>query len=239
MLIYLRLYPNIFFSFTPFKIYEFKELLRDVKFSKDELILDIGCGSGLQSLFLGKYCKKIIGIDISEKDITTAKLKAHYMRGRISSEFRCVKIENAKFENEYFDKIFSICVLEHISNYEEVLRESYRILKKNGQMVFSVDSLEPIKEKKFLLKHKEDYSVQKYFKVEETKTILEEIGFNRIEIYPICKSDFAKKLFMKGIHNKFKYGYLRSKFGYLLLKYKEKHCTDRDKGIFLIIKCKK
>jgi len=239
MLIYLRLYPHIFFTYTPFKIYEFIELLRNVKFSREELILDIGCGSGLQTLFLGQRCKKIIGIDISEKDITTAKLKAWYMSGRISSEFHCMKIENAEFEKEYFDKIFSICVIEHISDYVEVLRKSYRILKKNGQMIFSVDSLETIKDKKLLLKHKEDYSVQKYFKAEETKKILEEIGFNRIEIYPICKSDFAKKLFLKGIHNKFKYGYLRSKFGYFLLKYKEKHCTDRDKGIFLIIKCKK
>ncbi|MEE9361266.1 MAG: methyltransferase domain-containing protein [Cellulophaga sp.] len=239
ILIYFRLFPCIFFKFNPFKIYEFKELLKDVKFSKNELILDIGCGSGLQSFLLGMRCKKIIGIDISEKAITTAKLVSQYLSERINSEFRCVRIEKAEFEKEYFNKIFSICVLEHISNYDKVLRESYRILKKDSQLIFSVDNLGTIKDKKLLLKHKEDHSVQKYFKVEEIKTNLEEIGFNRIEVYPIFKSDFAKNFFIKSIHNRFQYGYLNSILAYFLIKYKEKYCVDRENGLFLIVKCNK
>ena len=239
ILIYFRLYPHIFFSFMPFKIYEFKELQRGIEFSRDEIILDIGCGGGLQTMLLGTRCKKVIGIDISEKAITSAKRISQYMKGRISSEFRCVKIENAEFESEYFDKIFSICVIEHIPNYVEVLKEAYRILKKDGEMIFSVDVLETIEDIKLLEKHKREHFVAKYFKKEELKTLLEEIGFNRVDIYPIFKSEFAKKLFIKGINNNFHYGHLRSIFAFFLLRYKEKHCTDKDKGIFLIVKCYK
>lgn len=238
-MIYIRLYPHIFFTFNPFKIYEFKELQRELKFSGDEVILDIGCGSGLQTMLIGKKCKKVIGIDISEEAINTAIIISHYMKRRISSEFHCVRIENAKFDNECFEKIFSFSVIEHISNYVQVLGEAYRILKRNGQMIFSVDALETIQDNKLLEKHKKEHFVEHYFKKEELRTILEEIGFKRIEIYPIFNSNFAKKLFMKGINNKFQYGLFNSILSYYLLDHKESQHTDENKGIFLIVKCTK
>lgn len=127
----------------------------------------------------------------------------------------------------------------HISSYVEVLSEAYRILKKDGQMIFSVDSLEAIEDNKLIGKHKKEHCIEKYFRKKELKTVLEEIGFNRIDIYAIFKSDFAKKLFIRGIINKFQYGYLPSILAYFLLKYKEKYCTHENKGIFLIVKCHK
>lgn len=181
-MIYVRLYPHIFFTFMPLKIYEFKELLRGIKFSRDEVILDIGCGGGLLTMLLGEKCRKVVGIDTSEKAVEIAKLQSLYMRGTVNSEFHCAKVENIGFENEYFDKIFSICVLEHIPNYIDVLRESYRILKKNGQMVFSVDALETVEDKKVIEKHKKEHAVVKYFTKEELKRMLEEQGFERITI---------------------------------------------------------
>lgn len=239
VLIYFRLYPHIFFTFNPFKIYEFAELQRGIKFSGDEIILDIGCGSGLQTMLIGKRCKKVIGIDISEKAITDAKNASQYMKGRSNSEFYCVKLENAKFENEYFDRIFSFCVIEHISNYMEVLREAHRILKKDGQMLFSVDALETIQDDKLLEKHKKQHFVEQYFKKEELKLILEEIGFKRVEIYPIFKSNFAKELFSEKINNNFHYGFLSPILTYGVLKYEENKCKDEKSGIFLIAKCYK
>lgn len=237
IMIYLRIYPNILFTFMPFKIYEFKELQKGIKFSKNEVILDIGCGSGLQTMLIGKKCKKIVGIDVSEKEINSAKLQSRYIKGTNNSEFLCMELEKAKFRNEYFDKIFSICVIEHIADYKRVLQEAYRILKKNGQMIFSVDALETIKDKKIIEKHKKEHLVEKYFRKKELKIILEEIGFKKINIYPIFKSDFAQKSFIKGINNKFRYTYLGSILTYIFLNYKENHCINKTKGIFLIIKC--
>lgn len=239
ILIYFSLYPHIFFTLNPFKIFEFKELHRALEFSGEEVILDIGCGYGLQTMLIGKRCKKVIGIDISEKSINTAKSISHYMKRRINSEFYCEKIENAKFEDECFDKIFSFSVIEHISNYADVLREAHRILKKDGEMIFSVDALEIIQDKQIFEKHKKEHFVEHYFKKEELKIILEEIAFKRIEIYPIFKSNFAQKLFIKGIDNNFQYGFLTSIFAYYLLKYKENQCADENKGIFLIVRCAK
>ncbi len=239
LLIFFRLYPHIFFTFSPFKIYEFAELQRGI-FSKDEMILDIGCGSGLQTMLIAKRCKKVIGIDISEKAITIAKSISHYMKGRINSEFRCVKLENANFEPEFFDRIFSFCVIEHISNYREVLKEAHRILKSNGQMIFSVDSLETIEDSKLIENHKKQHFVEKYFKKEELKTILEETGFKGIEVYPIFKSNFARELFIKKvIKRSSKFGFFIPILTYMILRYEEYKYKDEDKGIFLIAKCYK
>ncbi len=239
ILIHLRLYPHIFFTFNPFKIYEFEELKRGITFSKDDVILDLGCGHGLHTLLLAEKCKKAIGTDISEECIKFAKLLSHYMRGAIDTEFYCAKLQEARFEDEFFDKIYCACVLEHVPDYVEVLREAHRILKKDGQMIFSVDSLEAIEDKEAIEKHKKEHFVENYFSSEELQKLLEEINFKKITIYPIFRSDFARNLFIKGINNEFHYGRLPSLLAYILLRYKESHCAEKDKGIFLIVKCSK
>ncbi|MGK9477098.1 methyltransferase domain-containing protein [Melioribacter sp. OK-6-Me] len=42
------------------------------------------------------------------------------------------------FRDEQFDLIISLEVLEHIPNYKKAIRESYRVLKKNGKFFFTV-----------------------------------------------------------------------------------------------------
>ena len=101
----------------------------------------------VRKLLIAKKCKNIIGIDISNEFLNTARIRAQFIQNNKNIEFRCTKIEKAGFKNGEFDKIVSICVLEHIPNYIEVLEESYRILKSDGQIILSVDSLEHISQK--------------------------------------------------------------------------------------------
>lgn len=42
------------------------------------------------------------------------------------------------FEDNYFDAIFSSEVLEHVENIDEILRELYRVLKKDSYMLVTV-----------------------------------------------------------------------------------------------------
>ncbi|GAH00339.1 unnamed protein product [marine sediment metagenome] len=200
------------------------------------MILDIGCGNGLQTMLFGKKCKRVIGIDISKKAVASAEIRSAFLNRRINSEIRRVKLENAEFGTEYFDKIFSICVIEHISNYVQILKEVYRILKREGHMIFSVDALETIEDNKLVEKHRREHHVKKYFKIDELKIILQKTGFKRISIYPLFKSDLARKIFIKGINNRFQYGFIHSILLYAFLRCQEYKCTSK-KGIFLIVKC--
>lgn len=230
---------HIYFVFHPLKIFEYKELLKNVKISRTDKILDLGCGNGLETMLLGKKCDKIYGIDIFKKDLDIAKRRSHFLKKKINSEFRLVRLENAGFQTKTFDKVFSICVLEHISNYVEVLEETYRILRLGGQIIFTVDSMDNIENNKFLEYHKKRFDVKTYFKKNDLNSILKKIGFKKIEIYPIFKSDYAKNLLMKFSKKLRITTILFSLLSYLKLIVNENRNNTNKKGLFFIIKCYK
>jgi hypothetical protein len=87
-------------------------------------------------------------------------------------------------------------------------------------------------------KHRESYSVEHYFGRGGLEDTLKQIGFSRIEIYPILRSYFARNLFARGITNGFHYNYVQSILGYFLLKREEKNPSFH-KGIFLVARCSK
>jgi ubiquinone/menaquinone biosynthesis C-methylase UbiE len=236
-LIRLRAYPHIFFVRSGHKIYEFNECTRNVNFLPSDIVLDVGCGTGTQTFCIGKKCSHIVGLDVSANNIAFAEARGLKLRGRISSEFICSKLENANFPDNHFDKIISVCVIEHISNYEEVIGEIYRILKPGGTFVFSVDSLTTIESPELLAKHKVDNFVEKYFSAKELNVLLDKNNFKNKTICPILRSEYAKKLFIKGIDTQFK---LRQTFfiDYLKLRYNERRTMSKQ-GLFLVCKCSK
>ncbi len=236
--IYFRIL-TIYFTFHPFKVYEFKELMKHTKISKSDVILDIGCGEGLQTLILGIKCKKIYGIDINKRWLSIARLRSYYKKNKINSKIIFGKLENLNFQDNYFDKIFSICVLEHISNYLNVLEEIYRILKKGGQLLLSVDSLTNIEDNSIKEIHKKKFYVYNYFNKNQLKSQLQKIGFKKIQIYSIFHSNYAKKLFIKEVKFGNHFGYIKSIFLYLILKFKERSQSHQkpNNGLFLIAIC--
>lgn len=231
------LYPSTFFLSNPLKVFEFEELLKKAGIKKTDIVLDIGCGRGLQTIMIGKKCKKIVGVDMSKEAVVEARQLASYVSS-VNAEFSWSDARLMKFPTSYFDKIFSICVLEHIPNYVLVLKECHRILKEGGQLVFSVDSLETIQDADLIKKHRQDNGVHQYFRTDALHDILDEIGFCQINIHAIFRSRFARKLFIKGIKNGFRFGYIGSFLQYPTLVRAER-ASEEEKGIFLLVKCGK
>ena len=93
-------------------------------------ILDIGCGDG----FFAKiaFGRIDIGLDVKNSEINEAKEKKVYKK---------IVIYDGKkipFPDNYFSTIICNSSFEHIPNIDEVLKESARVLKKNGNMYFTV-----------------------------------------------------------------------------------------------------
>lgn len=54
-------------------------------------------------------------------------------------KFSNTDLRDLNFENESFDIIYCISVIEHIKNYERVVEELYRVLKLGGSLIVTFD----------------------------------------------------------------------------------------------------
>lgn len=111
-------------------------------------ILDLWCGSGNNENNIYSEFHTTTGIDIDPKNIETCKKKFP------KHSFLLVSGEALPFENESFDMIHSLDVLEHVDNLEKTLEEATRVLKKSGEFLIEVPHA---KTEDILLKIKPQY----------------------------------------------------------------------------------
>ena len=109
-----------------------KDIVRPFKLNNisGKKIMEIGSGSGriLKNLIKFKPIK-IIGIEPSDA--------AEVARKNINSnllKIKKVKAENIKFKNE-FNYVFSLGVIHHIPQYEKVVKNVNKSLKKGGKFI--------------------------------------------------------------------------------------------------------
>lgn len=90
-------------------------------------ILDIGCGDGLllEELLKVDKARNVIGLDISDKAIERARTQ----RGLDCRLFDIT--QKLPFENDQFDAVLLMDVLEHVFMPEAVLNEAVRVSRKN------------------------------------------------------------------------------------------------------------
>lgn len=104
-----------------------------LKASDGDVILDIGCGSGVQLMSLNVNSPKfIIGTDISLNALTYAKNK-----NIIGSEFIQCDAQYLPFKNQSINKIICAEVIEHLPDPSQMINETQRILKINGSIVIT------------------------------------------------------------------------------------------------------
>lgn len=100
-------------------------------FLDQEIVLDIGCGTGWIGKRLKSICKKtiVIGLDV---DLNALKI-ASYSEEVVSGD--ALKLP---FNNETFDGIIAKDVIEHLINPFAAMMEFNRVLKTNGALYVSV-----------------------------------------------------------------------------------------------------
>lgn len=102
--------------------------------SKDKIVLDAGCGTGKFLNILETSSKEYIGIDLSDKQLSKAKLKSK----KDNTKFICSNLSNINLESNKIDLIVSSWVLGTITDINErtsALNELKRILKDNGTII--------------------------------------------------------------------------------------------------------
>ena len=120
-----------------------KKAIADVlKRGKDKDILELGSTSWKQSIDFAAYPpKSLTCINISKKELKKGIKAAHKLKtGQYCSHtFQIMDAHHLEFPDDTFDIVFGTGILHHL-DFETALREIFRVLKKDGEMVF----LEPL-----------------------------------------------------------------------------------------------
>ena len=206
----LRLWPHVHFTYSPFKILEFRQLVEALPWTGQERVLDIGCGAGLQTFLIGRLAGHTTGLDIDAGFIAQAQWYRRHVRGCGRVDFTERALHDQQWPDHTFDRIFSICVLEHIPEHVEILTECLRLLKPGGEMVFSVDTLAGIPDQDLRRRHQAAHHVVQYYTPDDLRALLTQVGFEDIQLQPLFRSRLARELFTRGIEHGFNFGRLRA-----------------------------
>ncbi len=102
----------------------------------DAFAVDLGCGSGQVTLALAKRCRRVLGVDVSEKMIALLLENAE-KQGVSNVEGRAVPIERLGLAANSVDLIVSNYALHHLRDADKQLavNAAYNWLRPGGRLV--------------------------------------------------------------------------------------------------------
>lgn len=115
---------------------ENRVLAEMARITKDDYVIDLGCGYGTSSIWLASHIGcHVVGITLSKKQVATAKELARKSAVEDLTEFWVMDFNAPTFPNDTFDVAFAIESLCHSSDKPNLLREIYRIIKPGGRFI--------------------------------------------------------------------------------------------------------
>jgi len=110
----------------------FLELVHAGELTKG-LVLDIGCGTGENALYLGENGFSVVGVDLSNRAIAAAKEKA--IERKLKVDFRIANALSLGFQAGHFYNCIDSGLFHTFNDHDRLtfVREISRILKTNGR----------------------------------------------------------------------------------------------------------
>jgi len=107
---------------------------------KDDIVLDFACGTGITTIQISGFVRKIHAIDISQRMIDIAEEKAE--KNQISNiKFYKTDLFNEEFEKNSFDVLLAVNILYFLKNAPENISRIYELLKPGGLFISATDCL--------------------------------------------------------------------------------------------------
>lgn len=95
-------------------------------------VLDVGCGGGILSESMARLGAEVTGIDVVAKNIEVARLHAGEAGLRI--DYRVQTAAQLAQNNERFDVVLSMEVVEHVADLAAFLRDCCRLTASGGAL---------------------------------------------------------------------------------------------------------
>jgi ubiquinone/menaquinone biosynthesis C-methylase UbiE len=141
------LYNHLTFAIQGFDEYIVRQEVVDLlKIKRGDKILELGCGTGRDSILIADMARSIGGklhcVDASLPMILKCqeKLRANSLNDVL---YVVANGEFLPFEDNYFDHFFSFVAFEPISNKELFLKEVARVVKPGGKVILGSEGVLP------------------------------------------------------------------------------------------------
>ncbi|MFA4868914.1 MAG: class I SAM-dependent methyltransferase [Pedobacter sp.] len=122
-------------TFGNIDIYLFDQILKGI-YDDCDMILDAGCGTGRNLLYLLKCGASVFGVDQNPEAIAQLRtLGSSFPQIDTEENFKVASVEQLPFESETFDLVISSAVLhfaENLSHFEAMLNSMWDVLKPGG-----------------------------------------------------------------------------------------------------------
>ncbi len=96
---------------------------------KDEILLDVGAGTGCIANRVAKYCDNVYALEPNNDKVEF--IKAHYPEVKAFAG----QVGSIPFPESYFDKIYVISALHHFPVVDAAIDEMARVLKPMGRIL--------------------------------------------------------------------------------------------------------
>lgn len=111
-----------------------KGILEKVTYEKDMHIMDFGSGTGLLSIEIAPYVKKITGVDMSPSMNETLLENRHL----VACDLEVLELDLSKSDIDHkYDGIISSMTLHHVEDIKELFKKFHNLLDHEGTIALS------------------------------------------------------------------------------------------------------
>jgi SAM-dependent methyltransferase len=113
-------------------------LVRLVDFDgyRDRLVLEVGCGAGVDLARFAKGGANVTGVDLSQAAVDLAR--TNFEQQGLTGRFEVADGEDLPFPDDTFDCVYAHGVVQYTANPGRLVEECRRVLKPGGRAVFQV-----------------------------------------------------------------------------------------------------
>jgi SAM-dependent methyltransferase len=142
-------------------------------------VLDVGCGAGNMIHHLGRY-GKVIGIDNNPIPLRIAHRRGY--------DARLAHAEDMPFEDESFELVTTLDVMEHCDDDTQILRECFRVCTTGGLIALTVPAFQSLWSNNDVINnHKRRYSASELrARLTGVGFAIERMTYNNFFVFPLA-----------------------------------------------------